>query len=53
MGADPSDGAAVRCAAGLARAPHEVALYDENVEPIDFDADDDVIGITGCVVRTR
>jgi hypothetical protein len=42
----------VRCAAGLAPAPHEAALYDENVEPIDFDADD-VIGITGCVVRTR
>jgi hypothetical protein len=38
---------------GLPPAPHEVAFYDENVEPIDFDADDDVIGITGSVVRTR
>ena len=38
---------------GLTPAPREVALYDEDVEPLDFNADDDVIGITGCVVRTR
>ncbi len=37
----------------LTPAPHEVALYDENVEPIDFDTDDVVVGITGFVVHTR
>jgi hypothetical protein len=34
-------------------APHEVALYDGDVEPIDFDTADDVGGITGFVVHTR
>jgi hypothetical protein len=38
---------------GRTPAPHEVALYDENVEPIDFDTDDGVVGITGFVVHTR
>ena len=33
-------------------APHEVALYDENVEPIDFDTDADIVGIMGFVVHT-
>jgi hypothetical protein len=43
----------VRCAVGLTPAPHEVALRDENVEPIDFDTDDDVVGITGFAVHMR
>jgi len=39
--------------AALTPAPHEVVLCDENVEPIDFDTDADVIGITGFVVHRR
>src|SRR5688572_5129227 len=40
--------------AGLTPPPHEVVLCDENVEPIDFDTDADVIGITGFVIhKTR
>jgi radical SAM superfamily enzyme YgiQ (UPF0313 family) len=39
--------------AGLTPAPHEVTLCDENVEPIDFDTDADVIGVTGFVVHGR
>jgi hypothetical protein len=31
----------------------ETGLYDENVEPIDFDTDDDVVGITGFVAHGR
>ena len=30
-----------------------VAVCDENVEPVDFDTDADVVGITGFVVHKR
>ena len=39
--------------AGLTPPPHEIVLCDENVEPIDFDTDADVVGITGFVVHKR
>jgi radical SAM superfamily enzyme YgiQ (UPF0313 family) len=39
--------------AALTPAPHEVLLCDENVEPIDFDTDADIIGITGFVIHKR
>ena len=39
--------------AALTPAPHEIALCDENVEPIDFDTDADVVGITGFVIHKR
>jgi len=39
--------------AGLTPREHEIVLCDENVEPIDFDTDADVIGLTGYVVHTR
>ena len=39
--------------AALTPSPHEVVLCDENVEPIDFDTDADVVGVTGFVVHRR
>jgi radical SAM superfamily enzyme YgiQ (UPF0313 family) len=40
--------------AGMTPAGHEVVLADENVEPIDFEVDADVVGITGYAIhRTR
>jgi radical SAM superfamily enzyme YgiQ (UPF0313 family) len=39
--------------AALTPPPHEVVLCDENVEPIDFDTDADIIGITGFVIHKR
>jgi len=39
--------------AALTAPPHEVVLCDENVEPIDFDTDADIIGITGFVIHKR
>jgi len=39
--------------AGLTPPPHEVVLCDENVEPIDFNTDADIVGITGFVVHKR
>ncbi|HET7876186.1 MAG TPA: B12-binding domain-containing radical SAM protein [Methylomirabilota bacterium] len=39
--------------AGLTPPQHEVVLCDENVEPIDFDTDADVVGVTGYVVHKR
>src|SRR5687768_7060839 len=39
--------------AALTPAPHEVVLCDENVEPVDFDTDADVIGITGFVIHKQ
>jgi radical SAM superfamily enzyme YgiQ (UPF0313 family) len=37
--------------AGLTPEHHEVVLADENVEPIDFDTDADIVGLTGYVVH--
>jgi len=39
--------------AALTPPPHEVVLCDENVEPVDFDTDADIIGITGFVIHKR
>ena len=39
--------------AALTPPPHEIVLCDENVEPIDFDTDADVIGITGFVIHKQ
>jgi radical SAM superfamily enzyme YgiQ (UPF0313 family) len=39
--------------AGLTPAEHEVVLCDENVEPIDFDTDADIIGVTGYVIHKK
>jgi radical SAM superfamily enzyme YgiQ (UPF0313 family) len=39
--------------AGLTPREHEVVLLDENVEPIDFDVDADIIGLTGYVIHKR
>jgi radical SAM superfamily enzyme YgiQ (UPF0313 family) len=39
--------------AGLTPPPHEVVLCDENVEPVDFETDADVVGITGFVIHQR
>src|SRR5437667_1531447 len=39
--------------AGITPAEHEVVLCDENVEPIDFDSDADIIGITGYVIHKQ
>jgi len=37
--------------AGLTPPHHEVVLCDENVEPIDFDVEADVVGVTGYLVH--
>jgi radical SAM superfamily enzyme YgiQ (UPF0313 family) len=37
--------------AGLTPREHEVVLCDENVEPIDFDTDADIVGLTGYVIH--
>ncbi|MCP5067071.1 MAG: B12-binding domain-containing radical SAM protein [bacterium] len=37
--------------AGLTPAHHEIILCDENVEPIDFDAEADIVGVTGYIVH--
>jgi radical SAM superfamily enzyme YgiQ (UPF0313 family) len=39
--------------AGLTPREHEVVLCDENVEPVDFDTDADIIGVTGYVVHEK
>jgi radical SAM superfamily enzyme YgiQ (UPF0313 family) len=39
--------------AGLTPREHEIVLCDENVEPIDFDTDADIVGITGYVVHKK
>jgi len=39
--------------AALTPASHDVVLCDENVEPIDFQTDADVIGITGFVIHKQ
>lgn len=37
--------------AGLTPSGHELTLVDENVEPIDFDCDADIVGLTGYVIH--
>ncbi len=37
--------------AGLTSGPHEIVLMDENVEEIDFDAEADLVGVTGYIVH--
>ena len=39
--------------AGITPRGHEVVLCDENVEPIDFDTDADIVGLTGYVVHEK
>jgi radical SAM superfamily enzyme YgiQ (UPF0313 family) len=39
--------------AGLTPPGHEIVLFDENVEEIDFDVDADVVGVTGYVVHKK
>jgi len=39
--------------AGLTPREHEVVLCDENVEPIDFDTDADIVGLTGYVIHRK
>ena len=40
--------------AGITPREHDVVLMDENVEPVDFDVDADIIGLTGYVIhKTR
>jgi len=39
--------------AGITPREHEVVLCDENVEPIDFDTDADVVGVTGYVIHKQ
>ena len=39
--------------AGITPREHEVVLCDENVEPIDFDTDADIIGLTGYVIHKQ
>ncbi len=39
--------------AGLTPPGHELVLLDENVEPIDFDVDADIVGVTGYVVHKK
>jgi radical SAM superfamily enzyme YgiQ (UPF0313 family) len=39
--------------AGITPREHEVVLCDENVEPVDFDSDADIVGLTGYVVHEK
>jgi radical SAM superfamily enzyme YgiQ (UPF0313 family) len=39
--------------AGLTPREHEVVLVDENVEKIDFDAEADIVGVTGFIVHRQ
>ncbi len=39
--------------AGITPREHELVLCDENVEPIDFDTDADIIGVTGYVIHKQ
>jgi len=39
--------------AGITPREHEVVLCDENVEPVDFDTDADIVGLTGYVVHKQ
>jgi radical SAM superfamily enzyme YgiQ (UPF0313 family) len=37
--------------AGMTPGEHEIVLVDENVEEIDFDAEADIVGVTGYIVH--
>ena len=39
--------------AGITPREHEVVLCDENVEPVDFETDADIVGLTGYVVHEK
>jgi len=39
--------------AGITPRGHEVVLCDENVEPVNFDTDADIIGLTGYVIHQQ
>ena len=39
--------------AGITPPGHEVVLCDENVEPIDFETDADIVGLTGYVIHKQ
>jgi radical SAM superfamily enzyme YgiQ (UPF0313 family) len=39
--------------AGLTPREHDVVLCDENVEPIDFDVEADIIGVTGYIIHRQ
>jgi radical SAM superfamily enzyme YgiQ (UPF0313 family) len=39
--------------AGITPGQHEVILCDENVEPVDFDTDADIVGLTGYVIHAK
>ncbi len=39
--------------AGITPRAHEVVLCDENVEPVDFETDADIIGLTGYVIHSQ
>ncbi len=39
--------------AGLTPPEHEVVLCDENVEPVDFETDADIVGLTGYVIHKQ
>jgi radical SAM superfamily enzyme YgiQ (UPF0313 family) len=39
--------------AGITPRRHEVALCDENVEPVDFETDADIVGLTGYVIHAK
>jgi radical SAM superfamily enzyme YgiQ (UPF0313 family) len=39
--------------AGLTPREHEVILCDENIEPVDFDAQADIVGVTGYIVHKQ
>jgi radical SAM superfamily enzyme YgiQ (UPF0313 family) len=39
--------------AGITPSGHEIVLCDENVEPVDFDVDADIVGLTGYIVHKQ
>ena len=39
--------------AGLTPREHDIVLCDENVEPIDFETDADIVGVTGYVIHKK
>ena len=39
--------------AGLTPREHHIVLCDENVEPIDFETDADIVGLTGYVIHKK